>query len=119
MKVLICGSREWPDPVVIQDRIIELPDNTIIIQGAARGGDSLGKHYAWKRGLFVADMICAEPHWRRYGRSAGHKRNAAMLDLEPDLVIAFQHNDSRGTQGTIDEARRRGIPVEVYTSGDQ
>jgi hypothetical protein len=36
-----------------------------------------------------------------------------MLDDEPDRVLAFQRNGSRGTQHTIDEARRRGIPVEV------
>jgi hypothetical protein len=40
-----------------------------------------------------------------------------MLDLAPGLVIAFHADGSRGTQDTIDEARRRGIPVEVHTYG--
>jgi hypothetical protein len=39
-----------------------------------------------------------------------------MLDTGPDLVLAFQRNGSRGTQHTIDEARARGIPVEVFTA---
>jgi hypothetical protein len=51
--------------------------------------------------------------WRGKGRRAGILRNLAMLDDEPDRVLAFQRNGSRGTQHTIDEARRRGIPVEV------
>jgi hypothetical protein len=37
-----------------------------------------------------------------------------MLDTKPDLVLAFQRDGSRGTQHTIDEARKRGIPVEVH-----
>lgn len=41
-------------------------------------------------------------------------RNLAMLDEKPDLVIAFQINGSAGTQHTIDQARKRGIPVEVH-----
>lgn len=36
-----------------------------------------------------------------------------MLGLEPDLVIAFS-TGSRGTQFTIDQARKRGIPVEIH-----
>jgi ABC-type Fe3+-hydroxamate transport system substrate-binding protein len=42
-------------------------------------------------------------------------RNAAMLDLQPDLVIAFS-NGSPGTNSTMTEARRRGIPVEVHSA---
>jgi hypothetical protein len=52
--------------------------------------------------------------WKAEPRRAGILRNLAMLDTRPDLVIAFQRNGSTGTQHTIDEARRRGIPVEVY-----
>jgi hypothetical protein len=52
-------------------------------------------------------------NWERYGRHAGLERNLEMLDTNPDLVIAFQRNRSRGTQHTIDQARKRGIAVEV------
>lgn len=52
--------------------------------------------------------------WRRYGKRAGPRRNRTMLDRCPDLVIAFQRNGSRGTQDCVDEARRRGIAVEVH-----
>jgi hypothetical protein len=36
-----------------------------------------------------------------------------MLNGSPDLVIAFWDGESRGTRHTIDEAKRRGIPVEI------
>jgi hypothetical protein len=54
--------------------------------------------------------------WKSYGRSAGARRSLAMLDEEPDLVLAFHRRGSRGTAITVHEARRRGIPVEVIAA---
>lgn len=116
MKVLICGSRDWKDTAAIRARVNALPDDTIVIEGGAVGADANARHFAEQRGLFVADMAVRSSHWRRHGKGAGHKRNHAMLDLGPDLVIAFQRNASNGTQGTIDEARRRGVAVEVHSA---
>jgi hypothetical protein len=114
MRVLICGSRSWRDTEAVKKRVDMLPEGTVVIQGGATGADSFARHYATLRGLFVAEVAVSKPYWERYGKSAGHKRNHAMLDLQPDLVIAFQRNGSNGTQGTLDEACRRGIPVEVH-----
>jgi hypothetical protein len=116
VKVLVCGSRNWTDTAAIHARIKALPDDAIVIEGGAVGADANARHFAELRGLFCADMPVRGSHWGRYGKSAGHKRNHAMLDLGPDLVIAFQRNGSSGTQGTIDEARKRGIPVEVLVA---
>lgn len=56
------------------------------------------------------------PRCDRHGRSAGYRRNVQMLDRLAEVphryVIAFS-NGSRGTQHTIDHARRRDIPVRV------
>jgi hypothetical protein len=43
------------------------------------------------------------------------RRNRAMLDLlQPgDMLVAAQFAGSSGTQWTINEARRRGITVEL------
>jgi hypothetical protein len=114
--VLVCGSRNWTDVLAIRDCIDALAIGTIVIEGGAEGADANARHFAVQRGLFVADMRCWPRHWQMFGGSAGHKRNHAMLDLRPDLVIAFQRDGSAGTQGTIHEARRRGIPVEVHTA---
>ena len=115
MKVLVCGSREWTHRQAIYDRVAELPDDTTVIQGCALGADLFARNAAVRRGLFYVDVPCAGIHWDKHGPSAGHKRNHVMLDLGPDLVIAFQLNGSSGTQGTLDEARRRGIPVEIHS----
>jgi hypothetical protein len=118
VKVLVCGSRDWP-PLsgtgTIRERIEQLPEGALVIAGGAKGADTMAAGWAVRRGLFVAEVCCARDHWELFGKRAGHRRNAAMLDLAPDFVIAFQRNGSSGTQNTIDEARRRGIPVEVIT----
>lgn len=111
MRVLICGSREWPHPEDVEMRIAQLPAGTVVIHGGARGVDRCAHEIATQLGLHTAEV---RPLWDHFGKQAGPIRNAVMLDLQPDLVIAFQHNGSSGTQGTIDEAKRRGIPVEVH-----
>jgi hypothetical protein len=61
------------------------------------------------------NVVAVPAQWDTYGPAAGPIRNKQMLDLGPDLVIAF-HNDlskSRGTVNTVREAKRRGIPVEI------
>jgi hypothetical protein len=112
--VLVCGSRKVADPgatrQAIDARLSLLPTDATIIHGAAHGVDMWADGIAYSRGLktrvFVAD-------WEQHGRSAGILRNNLMLDLNPDLVIAFWDGESRGTKHTIEEAERRRIPVEI------
>jgi hypothetical protein len=40
-------------------------------------------------------------------------RNQDVVDAADEL-LAFQVNASRGTQDTVDRARQKGIPVEVF-----
>lgn len=113
MRVLVCGSRDWQGEDAIRRRIDALPAATTVIVGGAPGADWWAELRAELRGLPV-EVFKAD--WRRYGKKAGPIRNLQMLDQDPDLVIAFQRKRSRGTQHTIDEARRRGIPVEVIAA---
>lgn len=53
-----------------------------------------------------------------WGNAAGMVRNNVMLDLRPDIVLAF-HDDlarSRGTAHCVREAQLRGIPVRHVMS---
>jgi hypothetical protein len=113
LKVLVCGSRDWTDWRAITHRLMRLQVHSTILHGAARGADSIVAEHAPRMGFTVRAFPA---NWRAYGKAAGYVRNLAMLDEKPDLVIAFQRNGSRGTQHTIDEARKRGIPVEVHTA---
>lgn len=113
--VLVCGSRDWNDEDTIAECIRGLAweRHCRILHGAARGADRIAsaaaEFYGCEVQAFPAD-------WDRYGKRAGILRNLQMFDERPDLVIAFQRNASRGTQHTISEAKKRGIPVEVHVA---
>ena len=113
-KVLICGTRTWDDWTLIREFIDSLPDDTVIVHGAAHGADTIAGVCAMQRGLEVR----AHPaKWALFGKRAGRLRNQEMLDEEhPDLVVAFTHNiaTSKGTRDMVRRARDAGIPVEIH-----
>lgn len=117
MKVLVCGSRDIPFSLLelVKKTLEELsPQPTDLIEGEARGADTLAKIAAIELGYrlhkFPAD-------WATYGKRAGHIRNQQMLDQNPDLVIAF-HPETGITPGTRDmvtKAQAKGTPVKIVT----
>lgn len=116
VRVLVTGSREWSDPnaarKMIADRLFDLPVDSVVVHGAARGADRFAHQEAQKLGLLV------EPHpadWERYGKSAGFRRNAEMVSLGADICLAFWNGKSNGTKHTIELAEKAGIPVEVIS----
>lgn len=112
MKVLVCGARDWDDWPTMEARLTALPDGTHIIEGGAFGADLMARRFALLHGWPFTEVPA---RWNKHGKSAGPVRNRQMLDMKPDLVIAF-HPDlskSKGTADTVDEARRRGVPVDV------
>lgn len=114
MRVLVCGGREWTDRKTIWTRLTCLPKGTLIIEGGARGADILAGEVADELGYPHATM---KANWDFYKKAAGPIRNRWMLDLliQSDLVIAFHESleNSKGTKDCVQEARRRGIGVEV------
>ena len=110
MKVLVCGSRTWERATQMYVRLAKLPPNTTIIHGDARGADRMAAALAESLGLRV---VAFPADWDRHGKKAGFIRNIEMLEQGPELVLAFQVGNSKGTQHTINQARKRGIPVEV------
>lgn len=118
-KVAMVGSRGWTDRQMIEDVIWRLPPETVIISGGARGADKLveqGFNVRWMHRHDVTLRVF-EPNWDQYGKSAGFRRNAEMVDA-CDRVIAFWDGKSKGTAHTIELARKAGKPVTVYAPGD-
>jgi hypothetical protein len=116
VKVLVCGSRDWTDRGEVDAAISGLPgehEAVTVVVGDANGADAIAAEFAAYYGF---EIHLHRANWDYYGKRAGILRNLAMLDECPDLVIAFQRNGSRGTQHTIDEARKRDIPVKVHTA---
>ena len=110
MIVLVCGSRTWRDADRIRFKLRELPRGTVIIHGGARGADRIAAEIAHALGLEERPYL---PDWDTHGKRAGMVRNVAMLDANPDKVLAFWDGASTGTAHTIKGARERGIPVDI------
>lgn len=108
--VLVCGSRSWHDDETMRYRLRDLPPASVIVHGAARGADAMAAQIARSLGIvergYPAD-------WRTFGKRAGVLRNLALLEMEPNLVIAFWDGRSTGTRHVILEAAKRHIPTEV------
>lgn len=120
MRLLVCGSRTWRDEDLIADVLSDYAAerDVEVIHGAqvsvGPDGERFGADYLADRvaKLYGFQVRAFPANWKR-GRKAGPERNRRMLDEAPDKVIAFWDGRSRGTGGTIAEARRRAIPVEI------
>jgi hypothetical protein len=114
MKVLVCGSRSWDDRIAVMRRLGDLwgehRDALTVIAGGAHGADRIAASVCKTLAIRLWEV---HADWKRYGKAAGVLRSKIMLDAEPDLVIAFWDGESPGTRFTVEEARRRSIPVEV------
>jgi len=117
-KVLVCGGRDFDHEAIVWDILSSWKDYyikwdapwTTIISGGARGADTHAESWAYDNEL-SRDIYYAE--WGKYGKSAGYKRNAQMLEEgEPDLVIAFP--GGRGTAGMVKLAEDAGVEVINY-----
>lgn len=112
IKVIIAGGRNFDDfnrLCQVCDEFLQDQNNIEIVSGAYKGADLLGEKYAAKRNhpikQFPAD-------WRRYGKSAGLKRNIEMAAYA-DILIAFWDGESKGTKHMIKLATQAGFNVKV------
>ena len=110
MKIAIVGSRNWKDLLRIKKYIDMLDEETVVISGGAMGVDRAAEQLAKMRGLetkiFPAD-------WKRYGRSAGMRRNNDIVN-EADCVVAFWDGESKGTYHTICLSAKAGKPLLIF-----
>lgn len=110
MRILVCGSRHFNDKELLESELRKWDIHTII-EGEARGADTLAREYGVSNGLAVLRFPA---DWATHGRAAGPIRNAQMLrEGNPDLVIAFRGPNSRGTQNMINQAEKAGIQTVV------
>lgn len=117
-RLLVTGSRHVRDYAFVAgrlDALLAARPNVTVVHGAARGVDLLAQRYADERGL-AAEAYPAE--WAAYGRSAGPRRNAAMVAAMPGGpdcgAVAFRANRSPGTTDCVDRCLRAGLVTVVY-----
>ena len=110
MRVLICGHRGFTDSARMEQELSRF-NITEVIEGEARGADTLARLWAERRGIPVHKFPAK---WSAYGRAAGPIRNKEMLTVgKPEMVIAFLAPDSKGTANMIAQARNMDVPIEV------
>lgn len=133
MKLLVTGTRQLEsadDRRTVRKAIVDLIHEhqpEVIIHGAAAGVDSYvaataatldvptDAHPAkWRE-----HNSCRCPETAAYCREAGSRRNQEMLELKPDLVVAFPGPRSRGTWDMVRRAEVAGIEVQInYLTGN-
>lgn len=114
--VVVTGSRTWKDEETVKRMVRLLGRRCKVIHGDAPGLDKLFGKIAKASGL---DVKAVPAPWERFGKAAGPIRNRVMLDMSPDLVLAFHKSlkASKGTRDCILEAFRRGICVQWVRGG--
>lgn len=116
MRVAIVGSRHYARPNWVASWIARLslhyPD-CVIVSGGAPGVDTWAIEAAVRAKLAYEVF---EADWDTYGKSAGPKRNQALVSsLGPgDKLVAFWDGQSRGTAHVVSLAEAAGIQVTVY-----
>lgn len=118
--VLFCGSRSFSSREAVERAVRSLPADALVVSGGASGPDSWAVEAARSRGLSVR-VFPAE--WRRFGRSAGMRRNRLMLSFLLSLrssgwrvgVLAFWDGSSPGTAGMLRLALRARVALRVVS----
>jgi hypothetical protein len=131
-RILVTSSRTWPDESFVWDVLDtvagEAPAIPVIVThgDCPTGGDRFARN--WARG--TTPHAQDDPHpadWDRLGKQAGFVRNEAMVDLKPQLCLAFlqpcvkkdcphgpEEHDSHGTTHTIGLCEYEKIPTVVF-----
>lgn len=108
LRLLVCGGRGYADRNVafaVLDRVHSERGIRGIIEGGAPGADTLAREWAKERGV---RCVTVPADWT-LGRRAGPLRNATMVAMRPDGVIAFPGGS--GTANCCAQARAAGITV--------
>jgi hypothetical protein len=129
MRILITGSRDWSDRTLIRNVLDKITnygyDGSVIVHGhCPTGADAFADEWAED---CVNLGITVERHpaqWKEHGKKAGPLRNAEMVALGADVVLAFLNpctkhpeqppHGSHGADGCMQLARRAGIPVRRF-----
>ena len=108
-RVLVTGSRDWRNGDAVVAALDAANPTVVVHGGCPTGADAFAEQWCWERGV-VQEVYPAD--WN-LGRKAGPLRNKQMVDDGADLVLAFVRDGSRGASGTVELARKAGIPVQL------
>lgn len=114
-RIIVAGSRNYENYEEAKKYIdfcisrIKNKYTLIFMSGGCYGADKIGERYAFENGYEI-ERYPAD--WKRYGKSAGPKRNKIMAE-KCDFVICFWDGESKGTKSMIECARYLGKPLKI------
>lgn len=111
MKVAVVGSRTITDYTIVRE-ILGNYAITQIVSGGAKGIDSLAEQFSTSVMLPTAPKVFL-PDWNLHGKGAGFIRNKQIVDYA-DMVVAIWDGVSKGTQHSIEYAKKQGKQVDVW-----
>ena len=89
-----------------------LEKGVTVVHGNCRGVDTIAEKWCRAYGISTIKMT---PQWKLYSRWAANKRNDQMVNMQPDILIAF-HPIGKCTPGTLDainKAKKKAIKVQL------
>ena len=140
MRVIVTGSRTWPDPKQVRDVLDKLylqslqeGEEFTLVHGGAKDGADLFAH-EWadqvrRFGAFGITEVVYEvtPEMWRKSKGAGLARNTVMINDGGDVVQVFgtwcalkrckygpERHLTHGTKDALTKAREVGLQVEVH-----
>lgn len=120
MKIGIVGSREYPDKKNVTSFIENVllsfsNDIKLVSGGSGEGVDKWVQEYALENNIGYREFLpeFKEDPEKDYDVRDYHRRNREIAEY-CDVVFAFHHENSKGTQSAIEKCRKEGTPVFVY-----
>jgi len=114
MKFAVVGSRTITDYKIVKN-ILDEHNISTIISGGAKGIDQLAERYANEKNL---EKIIYLAKWDEFGRGAGMVRNTEIIK-DADEVVAIWDGTSKGTENSINLAKKLNKPLYLYTVKDE
>jgi hypothetical protein len=122
-RVLVTGSRTWDDAATIA-RVLDgirarIGNRMVVVHGhCPDGGDAIAD--AWALANLPRPPERWPAPWAQLGKSAGPRRNLAMVASRPDETVAFLRDPvtGRGAQHCATASERAGIPTTRYIYGE-
>jgi hypothetical protein len=111
----VAGGRDFTNYDLLKEKVDnilsqkKLTHKILILSGKSIGADCLGEIYALENNL---EILSYPADWGKFGKKAGVKRNAEMIN-DADALIAFWNGNSQGTKYMIDIATKKGKMIRV------
>ena len=111
-KVIIAGSRDIKDPLVVYKAIADSKIRiSEVVEGSAKGVDTIGMYYGKVNAIPVKTMAVTKEEWAA-SKGAGMKRNIDMGNYADKAVVVIKDNSKGSTQMA---QYMRSLGKEVFT----